>query len=167
MQIFKPIDIQSAGQEFCIYKNSSLIETINEYNDEIKRLLEKRKSQPSRISVAEMPQERRYNRLKQESKKLKNAVIMLVYRAESALYNIMSEFYKSTEKEGRVILKEVFTSDADMIPDYEHKKLTIKLHSLSTPRANQAMKELCSFLNQTETCFPFTDLILAYETVAL
>lgn len=150
-----------------ILKCSSMIEKINGYNDEIKDLLEKRKSQPSRVSIAEMPQEQRYNKLKQESKKLKNAIIMLVYRAESALYNIMSEFYKSTEKEGRMILKEIFTSDADMIPDYGNKILTIKLHSLSTPRANQAVKELCSFLNQTETCFPFTDLRMVYETVAV
>ena len=150
-----------------ILKSKDLIENINEYNEEIKGLLAKRKLEPSRISIAEMPQEQRYNKLKTESKKLKNAIIMLVYRAESALYNTMSEFYKSTEKEGRVILKEIFTSDADMIPDYENKKLIIKLHSMSTPRANQAVKELCSFLNQTETCFPLTDLRLIYETVAL
>jgi hypothetical protein len=114
-----------------------------------------------------MPQEQRYNKLMTESKKLKNAIIMLVYRAESALYNTLSEFYKSTEKEGRVILKEIFTSDADMIPDYKNHALTIRLHSLSTPRANQAVKELCNFLNQTETCFPLTNLKLIYETVAL
>jgi len=140
---------------------------VSEYKDEINGLLAKRKLEPSRISIAQMPQEQRYNKLKTESKKLKNAIIMLVYRAESALYNTMSEFYKSNEKEGRVILKEIFTSDADMIPDYENKKLIIKLHSMSTPRANQAVKELCSFLNQTETCFPLTDLKLIYETVAL
>ena len=148
-------------------KSSNLIEKINGYNDEIKVLLEKRKSQPSRISIAEMPPQQRYNKLMIESKKLKNAIIMLAYRAESALYNIMPEFYKSTQKEGRVILKEIFTSDADMIPDYENNTLTIKLHSLSTPRANQAVKELCVFLNQTETCFPLTNLKLVYKTVAL
>ena len=150
-----------------ILKSTDLIENINEYNDQIKGLLAKRKLEPSRISIAQMPPQQRYNKLTTESKKLKNAIIMLVYRAKSALYNTMSEFYKSSEKEGRVILKEIFTSDADMIPDYENKKLTIKLHSLSTPRANQAVKELCSFLNQTETFFPLTDLRLVYETVAL
>lgn len=150
-----------------ILKKSSLIDKINVYNDEIEGLLVKRGNILSRISIAEMPSEQRYNKLKTESKKLKNAIIMLVYRAESALYNIMSEFYKTNEKEGRVILKEIFLSDADMIPDYENKLLTIKLHSLSTPRANQAVKELCTFLNQTETCFPLTDLMLVYETVAI
>jgi len=66
----------------------------------------------------------------------------------------------------RMILKEIFTSDADMIPDYNNKKLTIRLHSLSTPRANNAVKELCSFLNNTETYFPYTNLQLVYETLA-
>ena len=54
-----------------------------------------------------------------------------------------------------------------MIPDYENHTLTIKLHSLSTPKANQAVKELCNFLNQTETRFPLTNLKLIYETVAI
>lgn len=150
-----------------IIKSTLLIEKINGYNNEIIQLLEKRANQPSRISIAEMPEEKRYNKLITESKKLKNAVIMVAYRAESALYNIMSEFYKSNEKEGRVILKEVFTSDADMIPDYENQKLTVRLHSLSTPRANEAVKELCALLNQTETHFPFTNLQLIFETVAV
>ena len=150
-----------------LLKNAALIDKIKEFKDEIKELIEKRKSQPSRISIAQMPVESRYNKLKTESKKLKNAIAMLAYRAESSLYNIMSGFYKDTEKEGRMILKEIFTSDADIIPDYVNKKLTIRLHSLSTPRANQAVKELCSFLNQTETTFPYTDLMLIYETVAV
>jgi hypothetical protein len=150
-----------------IVKSANLIEKINEYNDEITALLEKRKEQPSRISIAEMPPQQRYNKLMIESKKLKNAIIMVAYRAESALYSTLSEFYKSTEKEGRVILKEIFTSEADMIPDYHNQTLTIRLHSLSTPRANQAVKDLCSFLNQTETLFPLTNLRLVYKTVAI
>lgn len=66
-----------------------------------------------------------------------------------------------------MILKEIFSSDADIIPDYKNKKLKIRLHSLLTLRANQAVKGLCSLLNQTETFYPFTDLVLVYETVAL
>jgi len=150
-----------------LLKNSSLIDKIKEFKNEIKDLTQKRKSQPSRISIAQMPIESRYNKLKTESKKLKNAIVMLAYRAESSLYNIISEFYKGTEKEGRMILKEIFTSDADMMPDYVNKTLTIRLHSLSTPRANQAVKELCSLLNLSETCFPNTDLMLVFETVAV
>jgi len=150
--------------EQVILKSAELIETINDYNQQIEALLSKRKNEPSRISIAEMPGDQRYNKLLQESKKLKNAIIMLSYRAESALYNIMTEFYKSTPKEGRVILKEIFTSDADMVPDYQNNTLTIHLHSLSTPRANQAVTQLWTFLNQTETCFPLNTLNLTQKT---
>ena len=153
--------------EKTIAKNASTIERINEYNDQVKILLATRKNTSSRITIAEMPRERRYNKLKEESKKLKNALLMIAYRAESALFNILPDYYKDTHKEGREILKEIFTSDADMIPDYQNRKLTIRLHSLSTPRANQAVKGLCDFLNQTETLFPYTNLRLIYETVAI
>ena len=149
-----------------ITKNADLIDQITSRKQEIEALKVKRKGVPSRITIAQMPEEYRYNKLKQEGKKLKNAVVMLAYRSESALYNIMYEFYKDNDKEGRMILKEIFTSDADMIPDYANKKLVIRLHSLSTPRANQAVKELCSVLNETETFFPLTNLMLVYETVA-
>jgi hypothetical protein len=158
-------DIENFAQT--IAESSHLIEKINEYNDEIQKLIKGRKNQPARIAIAKMPEEQRYNKLKTESKKLKNAVIMVVYRAETALYNIMSEVYKSNQQEGRVILKEIFTSDADIIPDYENKKLTVRLHSLSTPRANMAVKALCTFLNLTEIRYPTTDLIMFYETLAV
>ena len=92
---------------------------------------------------------------------------MIAYRAETALYTILSEYYKASEKEGRTILKEIFTTDADMIPDYQNNTLTIRLHSLSTPRANQAVIKLCEFLNQTQTQFPNTNLRLIYKTVAI
>ncbi len=57
--------------------------------------------------------------------------------------------------------------DADMIPNYQNNILRIRLHSLSTPRANKAANKLCDFLNETETLFPTTNMRLVYETVAL
>lgn len=169
--IFKQMeDAQTLNKEQfskCILKNSALVEKVETYKIEIERLKAMRKTISAKITVAQMPEEMRYNKLKQEGKKLKNAVIMLVYRAESAMYNVLGEFYNDNQKDGRMILKEIFLSDADMIPEYEKNILTIRLHSLSNPRANQIAKKLCVFLNQTETCFPYTNLVLNYETVAL
>jgi len=113
-----------------------------------------------------MPQEKRYNKLKQEGKKIKNAIIMLAYRAESVLFNALRDFYKYTGKEGRIIINEIFTSEADIIPGYQNKTLTVKRHSLSTPRANDAVIKLCQLLNETETIYPYSDLRLIYQTVA-
>jgi len=72
-----------------IINTSDLIEKINAFNTEIDVLLKERSKKPSRISLSEMPQEQRYNKLKEESKKYKNAILMLAYRAETALFNII------------------------------------------------------------------------------
>jgi hypothetical protein len=148
-------------------KNVASVQLLEEYNRQLTSLLKTRKGVPARIAVEQMSKEKRYNKLIQESKKLKNAIVMIDYRAESALYNILSEFYKGAKKNGRQILQEIFTSDADMIPDYQNQILTVRLHSLSTPRANRTANKLCDFLNQTETLFPSTNMRLVYETVAL
>lgn len=149
-----------------IAQSSELVEQINQYKIDIDLLITKRKAIPARITIEQMPQEKRYNKLKQEGKKIKNAIIMLAYRAESALFNAMREFYKYTDKEGRIIVNEIFTNEADIIPDYQNKTLTIKLHSLSTPRANDAVKKICQLLNETETIYPYSELRLVYKTVA-
>ena len=65
----------------------------------------------------------------------------------------------------RMLVKEIIKSDADLIPDYKNKTLTVRLHSLSTPRANKAVLELCKVLNETETLYPNTNLKLIYKTV--
>lgn len=150
-----------------IINTSDLIEKINAFNNEIDLLLKERSKKPSRISLSEMPQEQRYNKLKQESKKYKNAILMLAYRAETALFNIIKEFFKGAENNGRMLLKEMFSSDADMVPDYQNKTLTIVLHSLSTPRANEAVAKLCGLLNQTETIYPYSDLKMIFKSIAV
>jgi hypothetical protein len=149
-----------------IADSSDLIDQANGYQEAIRDLLKQRKGKPARISIAEMPEEKRYNRLLTEGKKFKNAILMIAYRAESSLFNIMGEYYKNKEKDGRMLLKEIFSTHADLYPDYTDKTLTVTLHTLSNPRANQAAKQLCDFLNETETEYPYTDLKIIYKTMA-
>jgi len=78
----------------------------------------------------------------------------------------MPECYNNAKKDGRQILKEIFTSCADLIPDYQNEFLYVRLHSLTTPRANASAKYLCEFLNETNSTFPVTNLKLIYEMVA-
>jgi seryl-tRNA synthetase len=77
-----------------IAQSSQLIAQINEYKIAIEMLLAERKAIPASITIAQMPEEKRFNKLKQEGKKIKNAIIMLAYQAESAMYNTLRDFYK-------------------------------------------------------------------------
>ncbi len=150
-----------------ISKTSDLIARIDDYDQQIKAVLEKRNKVPSRIKLSEMPKELRYNKLKLESKKFKNAILMIAYRAETSLYNLLAQFYKGSKKDGRVLLKKIFSSDADMIPDYTNNTLTIVLHSLAKPRDNMAVRQLCQLLNESETIYPGSNLKLIFKSIAV
>jgi hypothetical protein len=147
-------------------KYAHWIEEIEGYNKEIEDLTAKRRSTSAKLKIKDMPDELRFNKLKTESKKLKNIILMIAYRAESALYSLLPKIYKNTDRDGRQLLKEIFASDADLLPDYQNKILEVRLHSLSTPGANETVKCICRILNDTDTIYPFSDLKLVYKSVA-
>ena len=146
-------------------QQSTVQETLSSYENEIGQLCKERKETPYYIKIKDMPEGTRYNKLKTESKLFLNAIRMISYRAETAVANMLAPYYSKSTEEIRMIVKEIIASDADLMPDYENKKLCVRLHSLSTPRANDAVRELCAILNETETPYPGADLQIRYEMV--
>ena len=65
-----------------------------------------------------------------------------------------------------MVIKQIIANNADLIPDYINKTLTVQLHTLSAPRFNFASQQLAILLNQTETIFPGTDLRMIFKTTA-
>jgi hypothetical protein len=65
------------------------------------------------------------------------------------------------------LVKQIIRNNADLIPDYENKTLTVVLHTLSAPRFNHAASQLAEALNQTETIFPGSNLKLIFKISAL
>lgn len=157
-------DLESITQSLA--EQAKINEKLQQHEQQINQLTQQRTQFPARIALKDMPEEKRYNRLKKESKLLINIIKMIAYRAETALLNLIKPYYANNEKDGRTLLKEIFTSPADIYPDYENKTLTIKLYTLSNPRRNKAVKELCQILTDTQTIYPQTDLKMIYKTIA-
>ncbi len=149
----------------CVEKQSDLRDKIQAYQRDIDEKTKARKQVDYYITIADMPMGKRYNKLKTESKLFMNTIKMIAYRAETAIVNLICPYYGNGEKEGRMLVKEIIQSDADLMPDYQNNLLTVRLHSLSTPRANRAVEKLCKILNETETIFPNSNLRLVYKTV--
>jgi hypothetical protein len=147
-------------------KESKLQDTMKSLENDIKSCFEERGKIDSHIEIKNMEPGTWYNKLKTESKLFMNVLRMIAYRAETAVVNLLEDHYSRLKDEGRMLVKEIIKSDADLKPDYDNHTLTIRLHSLSTPRANKAAESLCEILNDTETIYPGTDLRLIYETVA-
>ena len=130
------------------------------------KLVAERLITPPKIMLKDMPVEKRLNKLKTESKLFLNVIKMICYRAETNIFEIITPYFNKSNNEGRMLIKQLFTTPADIIPDAIENTLTIHIGSLSTPRYNEVMHELCVILNQSETIFPGTNLRLIYKCSA-
>src|SRR5690606_2616550 len=151
----------------CLGEQAAINEKIQEYDKLITGLGGQRNSILSRVAVRQMPKDKRYNRQKKESKLLINIIKMMAYRAETAMVNLVRPHYANSDKDGRTLLREIFTSPADIFPDYGNKTLTVVLHSMSNPRRNRAVAELCTTLNETQTIYPQTELKIIFKSIAI
>lgn len=147
-------------------KQMVLLEKIENQQLVEQQFIDQRSMIKPRITLKDMPGQNRYNKLRHESKVLMNIIKMICYRAETAIANELSAFLANAKEEKRMLVKQIIQNNADIIPDYKNKTLTVVLHSLSAPRFNNAAAKLAEILNQTETIFPGTDLMLRFKTTA-
>lgn len=147
-------------------KQIPLLEKIETHQQTEQQIIDDRSKIPAKIKLKNMPDQLRYNKLRQESKMLMNIIKMICYRAETSVANELSPFLINAREEKRMLVKQIIQNNADLIPDYENKTLTVVLHSLSAPRFNEAAQKLTEVLNQTETIFPGTNLTLKFKSSA-
>jgi hypothetical protein len=145
-------------------RQGALTEQLQAKHETIDALVLRRKEIPPRITLAQMPQPERYNKLKTESLLLLNIIKMICFRAETATAGLLYEFFKRAEDERRMLVKQIIFTPADIIPDYANNTLTIALHTLSAPRFNEAVQQLIRPLNETQTIFPGTNLTMIFKT---
>jgi len=134
---------------------------------EEQEILDQRAQHPYKISIGEMPEHTRYNKLKTESKHLQNIIKIICYRAETAIANLLAGYYRKSSNEIRALVKSIIFAKADLYPDYQTNTLTVRLNSLATPRDNMAIREICQTLNDYEAVYPGTKLKLVYKTATL
>ena len=148
-------------------KQAGLLEQIekhqlveNDMEDQLSKI-------PARIKLKDMPNQIRYNKLKNESKMFMNILKMICYRAETSVANELATYLPGGKDEKRMLVKQIMQNNADLLPDYENKTLTVVLHSLSAPRFNNAAAKLAELLTHTETIFPGSNLLMKFKISAL
>ena len=146
-----------------IEKQLDFRQKIESLEAEEQEILVQRKQQPYRISIGEMPEHARYNKLKTESKHLQNIIKIICYRAETAIANLLAAHYRKSSNEIRALVKSIIFAKADLYPDYQTNTLMVRLNSLATPRDNMAIREVCQTLNDYEAIFPGTRLKLFFK----
>jgi transposase len=118
---------------------------------------------PDKIPVKQLMEKHEIVRLETERKVLTDAVKMACYRAETALLNLIGPHFARNNDEGRAFLKSVFQQPADIIPDEDRGILNVEFHTMSNPRSNEALKELCETINEQSYVYPGTKLKLVFK----
>jgi hypothetical protein len=121
-----------------------------------------RKAAPHHLHVKDLPEEFRFTRLRSERKYFLDTIKMISYRAETSMVSIVREKMTRAE-DARSLLRQIFDTEVDLIPDLPEKTLTVKLHHLTQRAHDTVIQHLCDELNATESLFPGTELKLIYK----
>jgi len=154
--------IEPAHVDAFTEKKAALKEQIDALQVDIVRLKDTRKATARHLQVKDLPEDQRFAQLSTHSKHFVDAIKMISYRAETAMANFLRESLTRPD-EARTLLRTLYTTEADLLPDLHSKTLTVRLHHLGQRRSDQAIALLCDELNNTATIFPRTDLRMVFE----
>jgi vacuolar-type H+-ATPase subunit I/STV1 len=143
-------------------KKSQLQEAIEDLDRQIQQLKVQRKQTPHHIAVKDLPESDRFSRLLTERKHFIDTIKLIAYRAETSMASLLRDKLSRAD-DARALLRQIYDTEVDLIPDLEKKTLTVRLHHLTQAAHDDAVRYLCDQLNATETLFPDTELKLVYQ----
>jgi prepilin-type processing-associated H-X9-DG protein len=146
------------------HRKAELQEQIETLTSELEALKAQRKAVKQHITIAELPEEERFKQLSTQSKQLIDTIKMVAYRAETAMVQMAREVMRR-EDDGRSLLRALYCTEADLVPDEQAGTLIVRVHHQASRSADEIIRHLCHELNQTKTIFPGTSLRLVYELV--
>jgi prepilin-type processing-associated H-X9-DG protein len=158
-------EIEPSKVEAFTRRKSDLKDSITSLQKEVDDLKAQRKATKKHITYKELPSEAKFDRLSTQSKHFIDTIKMIAYRAETAMTHIVRQTMKRHD-DARSLLRAIYSTAADIVPDTQAKTLTIRLHPLANASSDDAVRQLCVELNSTETLFPGTELRLIYELVS-
>jgi hypothetical protein len=162
--IHLPAELDPKQIEACERKKGELQQAIETRRQQIEQLKAERNALDKHIAVKELSEAQRFCQLRLEKKHFIDTIKLIAYRAETAMAQIAREQMQRLE-DARALMRQLYHTEVDLIPDQPNKTLTVRLHPLSANVHDQAIRHLCDELNATETVFPGTDLRLVYEII--
>ena len=158
-------DIEEEKVKDYVQKKSELKALIESLQEEVDVLKAQKKQTDKHIDFSQLPEGDQFKIFKKSGKQFIDSIKMIAYRAETAMVNILRQ-YIGKKDEARSLVRQIFQTDADIEPDKAKGILKIKLHNMANPRNNEYVKKLCNILNDSETIFPGTNLVMVYGLVS-
>jgi len=165
LALFGALDLSGLGEkEVDGYeqKQGQLQEVIEDLDRQIQQLKAQRQQTPHHIAVKDLPESDRFSRLLTERKHFIDTIKLIAYRAETSMASLLRDKLSRAD-DARALLRQIYDTEVDLIPDLEKKTLTVRLHHLTQAAHDEAVRYLCDQLNATDTLFPDTELKLVYQ----
>lgn len=157
--------IEKKEMEEYILKKETLKLEIEHIEQEIEQVKGKKQKVPRKISFAELPENEKFDNVINQRKHFLATVKLISYRAETAMSNIIKQ-YMAHEDESRLLLKQLYKTDANIKVDKENKRLVIEIHRLAYWKDDKIVEKLFQDMNETQINFPDTELTLFYKLVS-
>ena len=160
-----PVDAEVQGVAAFEQAQGQWQEEIELLEKDLARLKAERKKTPKHVRWIDLPEPERFVPLAPTRKRFLDTTKMIAYRAETALASVLREVLARSD-DTRALLREIFTTEADLVPDEGAGTLTVALHHLTNRASDEAALFLATQLNATETVYPGTNLRLVYKLVS-
>lgn len=147
-----------------IAQRAVLLETIQALQTECEALKAQRRANQRKIALQDLPEAERPRQLRPLAKTLTDTVKMIAYRAETALVGLLRK-HLANEAEARALIRELFVSSADLLPDDTAGTLTIRIHRMASPVHDRAIALLLEDLNSAQFRHPETGHLFVYHLV--
>ncbi len=157
--------IEEKKMEKYLTDKQKLKEEIEQFEREIELIKQQRDTVPYKIPYSELPENAQFENVINDRKHFLDTIKIIAYRAETALTNIIKQ-HMSHKDEARLLLKQVYKTDANLSVDNKGSTLTVHIHRLAHWKDDVVLEKLCEILNETETKFPDTNLTLFYKLVS-
>ena len=146
-------------------KKGELMEQITLLKKDLESLKETRKRTVKHVVLSSLPESDHFSQLDPVRKQFVDAIKMIAYRAETSMAVVLRKSLARSD-DTRALLRDIYLSDADIIPNEKEQTLTVRLHHLTNRLSDTAAQHLAEELNATETTYPGTNLCLRYELVS-
>jgi hypothetical protein len=152
---------ESGKEDQNIQKKAELCESIQQVQEKLEEQRQARKREKRKVTIGSLPQDQRPTQLLPLNKMLTDTVKMIAYRAETALVAQLIPHLKK-EEEARALVRELFVSAADIIPDEANNTLTVRIHRMAAPVHDKAIQALLDALNESQFHHPETGAKMVY-----
>ena len=158
-----PEDGKGAAYEQKMAKREELTEEIRHLEAEKQELKARLKEIPRKITLGSLDDDERFVALAEDRKMFVDVVKMAAYRAETAMAELIREWFDAYGDEGRTILQRLYRQPADLTPNPDTKTLTVTVYPLPEKRQCLIAEKICETLNESETYYPGTEWKLCYK----